>query len=231
MGRQQLEYRRRDSARRTLGVSLISPQSPDNQTLDVTNFVNSNADGYDLAFANGQPQVTTPDSTDTSLSHLAATPNDCKDHTQPERLRGRAQRLKRDPQKPQVCPVKIESPEMQPPGEGTDPNTSENLPAAGSLRIPPPWLIVVPDQDWKNNNPTCFSKTYGLLPLGVCDSSPNPLPSTYDLHGKPNLAFSQQQPGDPTQPTQLWQLSNARLGTSRFGPSYLSSFIQLHPSF
>lgn len=195
----------------------------------------SNADRYDLAFANGQPQVTTPESTDTSLSDLAASPDDCKGPTQPERLRGRARRLKRDPQKPQVCPVKIEGPEMQPSGESTGTNNiggKQDL-----LQIPPPWLIVVPEPDSKNYNPTCFSKSYGLLPLGVCDSSPYQLPSLYDLHG--NTWQGPQQAGDSTpQPTQLglgsnnakaWQLSDARLGTSRFGPFYLSSFIQFHP--
>lgn len=127
---------------------------------------------------------------------------------------------------------------MQPSGESTENNNIGGKQAPGDpLQIPPPWLIVVPESDWKNNNPTCLSKTYGLLPLGVCDSSPYQLPSLYDLHG--NTWQGPHTAGDSTpQPTQLgldsnnakaWQLSDARLGTSRFGPSYLSSFIQLHP--
>lgn len=210
-----------------------------------------NADGYDLAFANSPTQVTSSDTTDTSFSEVAATPKECENQPKLKRLRARARRQRRNSQKPVSCPATLGIPYTQPlgqnrqtSGESTEANTSTQQditegkqPTGSPNPIPEPWLIPVPPPKWAGYNPTCFSKTYGLLPLAVCDSTPYPLPSSYDLHGKPNLAFSKppkwevsRQSGDiGPQPVQLgldlnnpksWQLNNAVLGM------YFCAFIQ-----
>lgn len=196
-------------------------------------FMTSNGNGYDLAFANSPSQFTSSDSTDTSFSEVAANPNECENEPKLKRLRARARRQRRNPQEPVSCPAKLEIPYTQPAGQNSGEPTEPNIRTHGGKQptdpIPEPWLIPVPEPKWAGYNPTCFSKTYGLLPLAVCDSSPYQLPSSYDLHGEPNLAFSQppkwdgpRQPGDiGPQPVQLgidlnkpksWQLNNAWLG-------------------
>lgn len=216
--------------------------------------MSSNGDGYDLAFANSPTQVTSSDSTDTSFSELAATPNECENQPKLRRLRARARRQRRNPEKPLSCPAKLDIPYRQPSGqnrqtsgESTEPNTSTQQedtsggkkPTGSPGPTPEPWLIPVPEPKWAGYNPTCFSKTYGLLPLAVCDSSPYQLPSSYDLHGEPNLAFSQppkwegpRHAGDiGPQPVQLgidlinsksWQLNYAWLGM--YFPRFQFSF-------
>lgn len=217
----------------------------------------SNGDEYDLAFPNSPTQVTSSDSrADASFSELAATPNECEDQPRLRRLRARARRQRRNPDKPLSCPARVEIPYRQPPeqnrqtsGESTEPNistqqdTTEGKKTTGSPGpTPEPWLIPVSEPKWDGYNPTCFSKTYGLLPLAVCDSSPYQLPSSYDLHGEPNLAFSQppkwegpRHAGDiGPQPVQLgidlnnpksWQLNYAWLGT--YFPRFQFSFPNL----
>lgn len=217
----------------------------------------SNGDEYDLDFPNSPTQVTSSDSrTDASFSELAATPNECEDQPRLRRLRARARRQRRNPDKPLSCPAKVEIPYRQPPeqnrqtsGESTEPNISTQQDTTGGKKTtgspgptPEPWLIPVSEPKWDGYNPTCFSKTYGLLPLAVCDSSPYQLPSSYDLHGEPNLAFSQppkwegpRHAGDiGPQPVQLgidlnnpksWQLNYAWLGT--YFPRFQFSFPNL----
>lgn len=207
-----------------------------------------------MAFANSPTQVIASDSTDTSFSELAATPNECENQPKLRRLRARARRQRRNPEKPLSCPAKLEIPYRQPSGqnrqtsgESTEPNTSTQQedttegkkPTGSPGPTPEPWLIPVPEPKWAGYNPTCFSKTYGLLPLAVCDSSPYQLPSSYDLHGEPNLAFSQppkwegpRHAGDiGPQPVQLgidlinsksWQLNYAWLGM--YFPRFQLSF-------
>ena len=192
----------------------------------------SNGNGYDLAFANSPTQFTSSDSTDTSFSEVAANPNECENQPKLKRLRARTRRQRRNPQEPVSCPAKLETPYTQPAGQNrqfSGESTGGKQPTGSPNPIPEPWLIPVPEPEWAGYSPTCFSKTYGLLPLAVCDSSLYQFPSSYDLHGEPNLAFSQppkwdgpRQPGDiGPQPVQLgidlnnpksWQLNNAWLG-------------------
>lgn len=214
-----------------------------------------------MAFANSPTQLTSSDSTDTSFSEVAANPNECENQPKLKGLRARAQRQRRNPQKPVSCPAKLEIPYTQPSGqnrqtsgESTEPNTRTQQditrgkqPTGSPDPTPEPWLIPVPEPKWAGYNPTCVSKTYGLLTLAVCDSSPYQLPSSYDLHGEPNLAFSQppkwdgpRQAGDISpQPSQLgidlnnpksWQLNNAWLGMYFPAFSFLFLFL-ISPSF
>lgn len=102
-------------------------------------------------------------------------------------LEHEADDLRRNPQKAELCPLKLEPPYTQPTGESTETNTNNQQGTAGE------------------EQPTGS-------PLQIPEQGDTGLQPTQDLNNE-----------------KAWQLNYAWLGTSCFGPSRLSSFIQFAP--